>query len=102
MWHASISPLVSLGRRLDAARLFELALATLRGVGTVSLGEWREVGTVACHVRRRLSAEEMIIVGPVRDLRGTPEALTRLWRARQWMPAPLWPMAEEEIHGSLT
>jgi hypothetical protein len=77
--------------------LFAIALAALRGVGDPTLGEWREVGTRACHVRRRLSGVEAARVGPVRDLRGDRESLTRLWRALQWLPAPFWPMAESEI-----
>jgi hypothetical protein len=59
----------------------------LEGVGDAALGEWFEVGQVAVHLRRRLSAEEQKRVGDVIDVRGTPEAERRLARVRQWLPA---------------
>lgn len=37
----------------------------------------RELGDRAFHVRRRLSAREMAVTGPVADIRGTPEARER-------------------------
>jgi hypothetical protein len=49
----------------------------LRGVGDPSLGEWWESGRDALHCRRRLSALEQAQVGPVVDVRGTPEARRR-------------------------
>ena len=95
MWHASVSPMG--GADMRPSELFVLALGALRGVGDPARGEWREVGTRACHIRRRLSDVEAVQVGPVRDLRGDRESLTRLWRALQWLPPPLWSMAESEI-----
>lgn len=35
------------------------------------------MGDRAFHVRRRLSAREMAVTGPVLDIRATPEALSR-------------------------
>jgi len=58
--------------------LKHLALKALHGVGDPSLGEWHEWTGVAYHVRRRLSEVEMPMVGPVLDIRGTPEAMERL------------------------
>ena len=54
----------------------------LRGVGDASLGEWVELparrGTRDfVHVRRRLSKREALIVGDVRDIRGTEGAERR-------------------------
>lgn len=48
----------------------------LTGVGDPALGEWVQKET-ALHVRRRLSAREMPMVGPVMDIRRTPEAWDR-------------------------
>ena len=36
------------------------ALLALRGVGDAHAGEWTEIGDVAVHVRRRLSAEDLV------------------------------------------
>lgn len=49
----------------------------LQGVGDPSRGEWREWSGRAFHLRRRLSEVEQRRVGPVVDVRGTPEALRR-------------------------
>jgi hypothetical protein len=49
----------------------------LADVGDASLGEWREWSGLAFHLRRRLSAAEQRKVGPVADIRQTPEALRR-------------------------
>jgi hypothetical protein len=65
--------------------LFELATRALRDVGDARLGEWREVGDKAVHLRRRLSLEEAAPIGEACDLRGSAEARLRLWRASQWM-----------------
>ena len=46
-------------------------------MGDPALGEWTERGRGASHLRRRLSAAEAAQTGPVRDIRGTPEALDR-------------------------
>lgn len=57
-----------------------MALLALEGVGNADLGEWREFGQVAFHLRRRLSYEEEKIIGPALDIRGTKEAYRR-WKA---------------------
>jgi len=46
----------------------------------VSLGEWREWTGRAFHLRRRLNLREQRHVGPVVDIRRTPEALQRAQR----------------------
>lgn len=75
MWHASASPLVppfgTVARRL--------VLQALAGVGDRRLGEWTETTRRGIlHVRRRLSAVEAREVGPLLDVRGTPEEARRL------------------------
>lgn len=77
MWHASVA---YRGRKIAHPVTFEQrARRVLSGVGDASLGEWVEHSAVACHIRRRLSADEA--VGFVlRDIRGTPEALERFER----------------------
>lgn len=52
----------------------------LAGVGDAALGEWREWSGRAFHLRRRLSAREQLAVGPVVDIRRTPEARRRAER----------------------
>lgn len=72
-------------------RLFrEHAVRELEGVGDASLGEWIEETAAAVHVRRRLSAMEFPLVGPVLDIRGTEEARLRLLpvSALLWRIAP--------------
>jgi hypothetical protein len=48
-------------------------------VGDAKLGEWREVGDKAVHLRRRLTDEERVLGGNliVRDIRGTAEEQAR-------------------------
>jgi hypothetical protein len=53
------------------------ALRQLGGLGDAALGEWREMGESAFHVRRRLSGREQREVGDVVDIRGTDEAWSR-------------------------
>ena len=53
------------------------AYRQLNGVGDPTLGEWQEWTGRAFHLRRRLNAREARQVGPVVDVRGTPEALRR-------------------------
>ena len=48
---------------------------------------WTEVGGIAFHLRKRLSLAEQAAAGlVVRDIRGTPEAATRLDAVRRWLP----------------
>jgi hypothetical protein len=95
VWHASIG---QFGRPvIDAATWFAVAEQCLHGVGDAGLGEWREVGDVAVHLRRRLAPREQIGVGDVCDLRRSNEGRRRLFRAKQWMDVRLWPFAEGEV-----
>lgn len=99
MWHASVSPIGGVPTSRNTAQLFDLATAALRDVGDATAGEWREVGDKAVHLRRRLTEAEAAPIGPVRDLRGSPEARGRLFRASQWMPPVLLDLAREELAG---
>ena len=71
VWHAS-----AVGA--TEAQSEAMARRALVGVGDAKLGEWTECGRTAVHVRRRLSAREAVVVGEVRDIRGTPEESARL------------------------
>jgi len=66
------------------------ARAELEGYGDAALGEWVE-WTGVLHLRRRLTPAEAAPIGPVLDVRGTPEALTRFQalpaRLRRALPA---------------
>lgn len=53
------------------------ARQALDAVGDAHLGEWLEWSGAAFHLRRRLTAAEQRHVGPVVDIRGTPEAQRR-------------------------
>jgi hypothetical protein len=78
--------------------LRQFALAALADVGDPTLGEWDEWTGYAFHVRRRLSEREQAHVGPVRDVRGTPEALRRIAKVERYArlsPQGLRIMAEE-------
>ena len=69
---------------VDALR--QQALKLLEGVGDPMRGQWVEYGDRAYHLRRRLSEREALRVGPVVDVRGTPEQELR-WRAiRKHLP----------------
>ena len=54
-------------------------------MGDAQLGEWHEFTGYAFHVRRRLSLEEQAFVGPVEDIRGTPEAMRRAEKVRKYV-----------------
>lgn len=54
------------------------AFKALEGVGDASLGEWVERTPKAVHIRRRISESEQMVVGGVRDIRGSEEATSRL------------------------
>lgn len=77
MWHASISPLHGV---MPERELRRLAKKVVAGVGDARAGEWWERGGRVVHVRRRLSETEQGKVGPVIDVRGTPEAFERALR----------------------
>lgn len=63
VWHVSVSRGTAQAQRLKA-------LAILFGRGDSARGEWWEVGHLATHLRRRLSADEEVLVGPAVDIRG--------------------------------
>jgi len=74
VWHASIRTYSG-----NMALAKEQAIKALAGVGDAALGEWHEVGSMAYHVRRRLSAAECAESGLVmRDIRGTGEERKRV------------------------
>lgn len=85
VWHASAAPLP--GLRWAPAVLHAAAMLALKGVGDARLGEWDEYTGFAYHIRRRLSVSEQRSVGPVVDVRGTPEGARRMAMARRWLPA---------------
>ena len=66
-------------------------------MGDVSLGEWREWSGKAFHIRRRLSQVEQESVGPVVDIRRTPEALMRARRLGPMLRLAPAEVLEEEI-----
>ena len=76
VWHASVA---ARGFPIWAS-LEQQAERELAGVGDAALGEWRERGERAFYIRRRLSAAEQKRVGPVVDIRRTPEAGQRAGR----------------------
>jgi len=84
VWHASISDPRRDARNPEA--LFAVAEQVLAGVGDPALGEWREVGDLAVHLRRRVSPSEADTIGPVVDVRGTWEHTKRLNRIRRYLP----------------
>lgn len=83
MWHASAG---AQGIVLGNKTLLGYARKALDGVGDAELGEWVEIGERAVHLRRRLSEHEAGVVGPVMDVRGTPEAEQRLRYVRRLVP----------------
>lgn len=68
--------------------MWAMAERALRGVGDPALGEWREHGRAAMHIRRRLTAAERKAAGnlQVRDIRGTSEESRRLARLLREVP----------------
>jgi hypothetical protein len=70
VWHASVSLLTS--KRLPSVQE-SFARMELAGVGDAALGEWLEMPGTVLHLRRRLTHAEAAIVGPMCDVRGTPE-----------------------------
>ena len=96
MWHASVAPV---RQRFPAAVGEQLARLELEGVGDARLGEWVERTRVAVHVRRRLSAAEQVVVGPVVDVRGTAEAHQRFATMVNLLPVGWEPMAADERDG---
>lgn len=65
----------------------------LAGVGDRVRGEWIEIGRVAYHLRRRLSADENAIVGPAIDCRGLADE----WERRFEVAAAEVPYCREQF-----
>lgn len=86
VWHASAA---STGLPLGALTLERCARTALVGVGDPDAGEWTEWSGRAFHIRRRLSATEAEPVGPVVDVRGTPEGDRRWSACRLFLPAEM-------------
>jgi hypothetical protein len=74
VWHCSVSAKYGKYSRAAMRRFADAALA---GVGDATLGEWETPGDIALHVQRRLTPAEAAMVGPLLDIRGTPEAERR-------------------------
>ena len=81
VWHASVA-----SRGGVVTWLEHWAHWALHGVGDAAAGEWIDPRPQAVHLRRRLSIEEAANVGPVVDIRGTPEAQRRLHGLRHLLP----------------
>lgn len=63
------------------------AFDALSGAGDATCGEWEEWSSgQAFHLRRRLTVMEQTLVGDACDIRGTPEAHTRLAATRAALP----------------
>ncbi len=92
VWHVSVaSPGLPLRAGLEAE-----CERQLTGVGDALLGEWREWTGRAFHLRRRLNTREQRDVGPVVDIRRTPEALRRANRLGPMLTyAPAGVLADE-------
>ncbi len=71
--------------------LLTLAADQLEGVGDVSLGEWRERGDIAVHLRRRLTPIEMALGGidSACDIRGTKEFEERICAMLPYLPSQM-------------
>lgn len=96
VWHASVATRgIAIPARLEAE-----AVRQLSGVGDPALGEWREWTGHAFHIRRRLSVREMPRVGPVVDVRRTPEALRRAGRLGDLLRFAPAEVLDEEIGGA--
>jgi hypothetical protein len=73
VWHASAAPVYG---TFSQHPLLRCAFEALIGVGNRKK-EWREWTGYAYHLRRRLTPQEQLLVGAVKDLRGTTEGIRR-------------------------
>jgi hypothetical protein len=79
------------------ATLSGVAYDLLKGYGDGS-AEWTDMPGRTFHLRRRLSSAEASLVGPVIDVRGTPEAARRLAAVERWIrQAGVEDIAAEEL-----
>ena len=69
--------------------MWRAAEFALRGVGDAALGEWREVGDLAVHLRRRVTAQEWGARRWGADYRATFEGRKRLDRVLRYLPEHL-------------
>jgi hypothetical protein len=71
--------------------VFEIAMNELRGVGDAAVGEWREIGEIAVHLRRRLTPREMDRgrIAGVSDIRGTAEHQRRIEALQPYLPTSM-------------
>jgi hypothetical protein len=78
---------------------FEIAERELRGVGDATLGEWREIGDTAVHLRRRLTPREerQGRIGGVCDVRGTEEFTHRIRAMRPFLPPQMRHFPDEAL-----
>ena len=77
-----------MGLPLSADVLRSHAMSALDGVGDRTLGEWEEWTGRSYHIRRRLTAADQILVGPVVDIRADQsEVRRRLYPVRHLLPA---------------
>lgn len=82
--------------RLDPFELMCAAEEALRGVGVEGPDtEWRDYyeDSGGYHLRRRLAPDEEKVTGPVRDIRGTNEALRRAHEAFYANPSLIYVQA---------
>ena len=70
----------------------------LEAWGDAQLGEWSEDRSPFFHLRRRLSAEEGLRVGPALDCRTGEEGMRRLREIAAFLPLPAIEMAREELN----
>lgn len=82
---------------MSEQKLARIAEKCLVGVGDAALGEWKDWTGTAYHIRRRLSAREQKIVGDVKDIRNTQEAIERLRKISQSIPQRAKDLAVQEL-----
>ena len=95
VWHVSVQDQIG---GLPATTVRGVAYDLLDGYGDAAAGEWTQMPGRIFHLRRRLSPSEASLVGPVVDVRGTPEAARRIAAVRRWVvDAGVEQLAEEEL-----
>ena len=98
VWHVSVQDQIG---GLPATTVRGVAYDLLNGYGDAEVGEWQEMPGRIFHLRRRLSPSEASLVGPVIDVRGTPEAARRIAAVWRWVVAAgVEGLAAEELSTS--